>query len=60
MSHLSCSNYTITGNEKRLNGSHLLQIEEKSGQMLGATVRVSKKGDSVVVRISYVNFYSHQ
>ncbi|MCP9258717.1 Integrin alpha pat-2 [Dirofilaria immitis] len=31
------------GNDKRLNGSHLLQIEEKSGQMLGATVKVSKK-----------------
>ncbi|VBB28348.1 unnamed protein product, partial [Acanthocheilonema viteae] len=45
------------GNEKRLNGSHLLQIEEKSDQMLGATVRVSKKGDSVVVCAPHYKYF---
>uniref|UniRef100_A0A1I8EW13 Integrin_alpha2 domain-containing protein n=1 Tax=Wuchereria bancrofti TaxID=6293 RepID=A0A1I8EW13_WUCBA len=45
------------GNEKRLNGSHLLQIEEKSGQMLGATVRVSKKGNSVVVCAPHYKYF---
>ncbi|EJD76094.1 integrin alpha pat-2 [Loa loa] len=45
------------GNEKRLNGSHSLQIEEKSGQMLGATVRVSKKGDSVIVCAPHYKYF---
>uniref|UniRef100_A0A915PYQ2 Integrin alpha-2 domain-containing protein n=1 Tax=Setaria digitata TaxID=48799 RepID=A0A915PYQ2_9BILA len=47
----------MKSNEKRLNGSHLLQIEEKSGQMLGATVRVSKKGDAVVVCAPHYKYF---
>lgn len=49
MSFQNLERKLFAGNEKRLNGSHLLQIEEKSDQMLGATVVVSRKGDTVLV-----------
>ncbi|VDM95117.1 unnamed protein product [Thelazia callipaeda] len=49
--------HIFIGNEKRLNGSHLLQIEEKSGQMLGATIRVSKKGDTVLVCAPHYKYF---
>ncbi|MFH4979533.1 hypothetical protein AB6A40_006242 [Gnathostoma spinigerum] len=45
------------GNEKRLNGSRLLPIEEKSHQMLGATVRTSKKGDSVLACAPHYKYF---
>uniref|UniRef100_A0A915C439 Integrin alpha-2 domain-containing protein n=1 Tax=Parascaris univalens TaxID=6257 RepID=A0A915C439_PARUN len=45
------------GNEKRLNGSHLLPIEEKSQQMFGATVVASKKGDKVLACAPHYKYF---
>uniref|UniRef100_A0A914I6I6 Integrin alpha-2 domain-containing protein n=1 Tax=Globodera rostochiensis TaxID=31243 RepID=A0A914I6I6_GLORO len=45
------------GNELRLNGSHLLPIEEKSHQMFGATVVASKDGDSVLACAPHYKYF---
>lgn len=39
----------MKGNLKKLNGSHLVPIEEKSHQFFGATVRSNDKHDKIVV-----------
>ncbi|KAL3124105.1 hypothetical protein niasHT_004694 [Heterodera trifolii] len=45
------------GNELRLNGSHLLPIEEKSHQMFGATIVASKDGDSVLACAPHYKYF---
>ncbi|VDN53796.1 unnamed protein product, partial [Dracunculus medinensis] len=45
------------GNERRLNGSNLLPIEEKSDQMFGATVVTSKKGDKVLACAPHYKYF---
>uniref|UniRef100_A0A183C4D4 Integrin_alpha2 domain-containing protein n=1 Tax=Globodera pallida TaxID=36090 RepID=A0A183C4D4_GLOPA len=47
----------LKGNELRLNGSHLLPIEEKSHQMFGATVVASKDGDSVLACAPHYKYF---
>lgn len=43
-------NCFAVGNEKRLNGSRMTQIEDKSNQFFGATVSASRKHDKLMVR----------
>ncbi|CAD5219487.1 unnamed protein product [Bursaphelenchus xylophilus] len=46
-----------TGNERRLNGSRNLPIEEKSYQMFGATVIASKNGDGVLACAPHYKYF---
>lgn len=41
------------GNERRLNGSRAMPIEEKSYQMFGATVITTKAGGTVLVSVYF-------
>ena len=49
--------HIIIGNERRLNGSRSLSIEDKSGQMLGATVVTSRDGSSALACAPHYKYF---
>uniref|UniRef100_A0A914C2S2 Integrin alpha-2 domain-containing protein n=1 Tax=Acrobeloides nanus TaxID=290746 RepID=A0A914C2S2_9BILA len=53
----SAMSFDTQGNERRLNGSRALQIEDKSHQMFGATVVSSKGGDSVLACAPHYKYF---
>ena len=53
-----CITSPLTGNARALNGSEMMDMESKSGQMLGATVSVSADGKKILVRSEgFLNLY---